>query len=70
MDKKRSAYASQDNRLKGIRVNSNTGRNKISNNMKLPNIRDAKSTKAIGPKNESTRSLKISERYGLAGYES
>lgn len=67
MDKKRAAYASQS---KGIRVVSNTDRNKISYAMKLPNIKDAKSTKAIGPNNESTRSAKLSEKYGLAGYES
>lgn len=38
MDKKRSAYASVDNRTKqsGLKIVSNTDRNKISFNMKLP----------------------------------
>jgi hypothetical protein len=64
MDKKRAAYASVDNRSKGLKIVSNTDRHKISYAMKLPSIRDAQSTKNNG---ESTRS---DGRYGMAGYES
>ena len=72
-DKKRAAYASVDNRQKGARVvskQSNTDRHKITYNTILPSIRDAKSTKALGPSNESARNMKLDGRYGYAGYES
>jgi hypothetical protein len=64
MDKKRAAYASVDNRQKGLKIVSNTDRHKISYAMKLPSIGGAASTKNIASDTVSTG------RYGMAGYES
>ena len=71
MDKKRAAYASQDTRpkTKTNRMSSITDRNKKTYNTNLPQIRDAKSTKAIGNA-DGARSVISNQRYGLAGYES